>query len=174
MSRLIWIYSVCPLVFDFQHKTFSIKSFSKFCRRNFVVCFFGALRVNSKVSGCLKLQQLYDPRRRENRSSGFPIRSDTNRAVQPMRIARGLKFRIWKEEGLYYLYSKNKGADQLCGYRTADLRLCFCIYAKCRFSHDAAHTVFTLAVVCPDSTWASSPFCSPTVTIPGPTGGGKL
>ena len=38
---------------------------------------------------------------------------------------------------LYYPYSENKGADQLCGYREADLRLCFA-YAKSRFSHDAA------------------------------------
>ena len=28
-------------------------------------------------------------------------------------------------EGLYYPYSENKGADQLRGYREADLRLCF-------------------------------------------------
>ena len=28
-------------------------------------------------------------------------------------------------EGLYYLCSENKGADQLRGYREADLRLCF-------------------------------------------------
>ena len=26
---------------------------------------------------------------------------------------------------MHYLCSENKGADQLCGYRTADLRLCF-------------------------------------------------
>ena len=32
-------------------------------------------------------------------------------------------------EGLYYLCNKTKGADQLCGYRTADLHLCF-EYAK--------------------------------------------
>ena len=30
----------------------------------------------------------------ENQSSGFPTRSDTNRAVQTQKIARGLKFRI--------------------------------------------------------------------------------
>ena len=30
----------------------------------------------------------------KNRSSGFPTRSDTNRAVQPQKIARDLKFRI--------------------------------------------------------------------------------
>ena len=30
----------------------------------------------------------------ENRSSGFPTRSDTNRPVQSQKQARGLKFRI--------------------------------------------------------------------------------
>ena len=29
--------------------------------------------------------------------------------------------------------SENKGADQLCSYRTADLRLCFRIYADCLY-----------------------------------------
>ena len=48
----------------------------------------------------------------ENRSSGFPTRSDTNRAVQPHKIARDFKFRIQKVEGMYYLCSENKGADQ--------------------------------------------------------------
>ena len=33
-------------------------------------------------------------------------------------------------DGLYYLCSENKGADQLRGYREADLRLCFRICAK--------------------------------------------
>ena len=35
----------------------------------------------------------YEPRY-ENRSSGFPTWSDTNRAEQPLKMARGLKFRI--------------------------------------------------------------------------------
>ena len=39
---------------------------------------------------------------------------------------------------MYYLCRKNKGADQLCGYREADLRLCFRI-CKSRFSQDVAH-----------------------------------
>ena len=30
----------------------------------------------------------------ENRSSGFPTRSDTNRAVQSQKMARGLKLQI--------------------------------------------------------------------------------
>ena len=51
----------------------------------------------------------------ENRSSGFPTRADTNRAVEPQKMARSFKFRIKIEEGLYYLYSKNKGADLLRG-----------------------------------------------------------
>ena len=49
-------------------------------------------------------------------------------------MARGLKFRIYIVEGLYYQCSENKGADQLHG----DVRLCFA-YSKRRFSHDAAH-----------------------------------
>ena len=43
----------------------------------------------------------------------FPTRSDTNRAVDPKKMARGLKCRIYIEEGLYYSCSENKGADQL-------------------------------------------------------------
>ena len=65
---------------------------------------------------------------------GFPTRSDTNQAVDPQKIARGLKFRIYIEEGLYYPCSENKGADQLRGYCEADLRLCFCICKKLVFS----------------------------------------
>ena len=45
-------------------------------------------------------------------------------------MVRGLKFRIKDLEGLYYLFRENKGADQLRGYREADLRLCFCICKK--------------------------------------------
>ena len=44
-------------------------------------------------------------------------------------------------EGLYYLCSENKDADQLRGYHEADLRLCFCICKKAKslFSHNVAH-----------------------------------
>ena len=55
----------------------------------------------------------------------FPNRSDTNRPVQAQKRAKSLKFRIKVEEELYYPSSENKGADQLRGYREADLRLCF-------------------------------------------------
>ena len=64
----------------------------------------------------------------------FPTRSDTNQAVQPQQIARGLKFRIKEVEGLYYQCSENKDADQLRGYREADLRLCFRICKMFVFS----------------------------------------
>ena len=74
-----------------------------------------------------------------NRSSGFPPRSHTTRAVQSRNMARGLKFRIQEVEGLYYPCSENEGADQLRGYHEADLRLCFRVCKKTVFSHDAAY-----------------------------------
>ena len=69
-----------------------------------------------------------------NWSSGFPIWSNTNRAVQPQKIARGLKSRIKEVEGLYYLCSINKGSDQLCCFHEADLPFCFRICYKPVFS----------------------------------------
>ena len=65
----------------------------------------------------------------------FPTWSDTNRAVQPQKMARDLKFWIYVVEEVYYPCSENKGADQLRGYR---LSVVFA-YAKFWFSHDAAH-----------------------------------
>ena len=63
----------------------------------------------------------------------FPTWFGTNQAVQLLKMARGLKFRIYKVEGLYYLCSENKGAE------TAKLICVFVFaYAKCWFSHDAA------------------------------------
>ena len=47
--------------------------------------------------------------------------TDTNQAVQSHVMVSGLKLRILQVKGLHYLCSKNKGADQLWGYRTADL-----------------------------------------------------
>ena len=66
----------------------------------------------------------------KNLSSGFLTRSDTNRAVPPQKMVRGLIFTIYKVEELFYLCSKNKGADALHGHRAADLRLCFHISKK--------------------------------------------
>ena len=52
-------------------------------------------------------------------------------------MARGLNFSIYEVEGLYYLYSVNKGPDQLRGYHVADLRLYFHICKK-QLSPDTA------------------------------------
>ena len=54
-------------------------------------------------------------------------------------MARDLKLRIKEEEGLYYLCSENKGADQLRSYRKADLRLCFRICKKPVFSRRSSN-----------------------------------
>ena len=67
----------------------------------------------------------------------FPTRPDTNLAVQSQKMAICLKFWIKEVEGLFYLFSKNKGANQVCSYHEADLHLFFA-YAKSRFYHDAA------------------------------------
>ena len=64
----------------------------------------------------------------------FLTYSDTNQAVQLQKMARGLKLRIQKVEGLHYLCSENKGADQLCSNRESDLHLCFCICKTLVFS----------------------------------------
>ena len=67
----------------------------------------------------------------------FPTRSDTNRAVQPQKMARGLKFRFKKVEGLYHLCNINKGADQLPVIAKLICVFVFA-YAKRWFSHDVA------------------------------------
>ena len=68
----------------------------------------------------------------------FSTWSDTNQAVQPHKMARGLKLWILEVKGWHYLCSENKGADQLRSYCAADLRLCFRININ-QISHDAAH-----------------------------------
>ena len=70
---------------------------------------------------------------KKKRSSGFPTRSDTNRAVQSLNMARGLKFRIQKVEELIYPCSENKGADHL--------RLCFRICKKLVFSRRGSNNL---------------------------------
>ena len=52
------------------------------------------------------------------------VRHKPGCTVQPQKIARGLKFGIYEEEGLYYICRENKGFD---------LRLCFCIMQKVGF-----------------------------------------
>ena len=59
---------------------------------------------------------------RENRSSGFPTRSDTNRPVQSQNKVRILEILVQVEEELYYPSSEKKALITNC---TADLILCF-------------------------------------------------
>ena len=68
-------------------------------------------------------------------------RSHTNQTVQPHKMVRSLKFCIQGVEGLYYLCSENKGADELRGYPEADLRLCFRICKKTVFSRHGSFSV---------------------------------
>ena len=49
---------------------------------------------HTKWSSCWSLSIVNWASLWENRSLGFPTRSDTNRAVQPQKMTRGLKFRI--------------------------------------------------------------------------------
>ena len=69
----------------------------------------------------------------KNLSSGFPTRSGTKRAVHPQTMEGCLIFRIYNVDGLYFLCSENTGVDHMCGYRAANLRLCFRISKKTGF-----------------------------------------
>ena len=73
---------------------------------------------------------------------GVSDQVDTNRAVEPQKMVRDLKFRILVVEGLHYPCSENKGADQLRGYREADLRLYFRICKKPVFSRRGSNSYF--------------------------------
>ena len=80
----------------------------------------------------------------ENLSSVFLTRSDINRAVQPQKMARGMKFQIWKVEGIVlFVLCENKGADQLCGYCTLICAFVFA-YAKNRIFHCVAHRILKM------------------------------
>ena len=69
----------------------------------------------------------------ENRSSGFPTWSDTNRPVQSQKRARIMILLVEVEEELYYPSSENKCADQFRSDCEAVMRLCFCIGKKSVF-----------------------------------------
>ena len=73
-----------------------------------------------------------------NRTSGFPTRSDTNRAVQLQKMARGWTFRI-KKVGDYIIYVVKTKA--LISFAVTAKLICLFVfaYAKSRFSHDEAH-----------------------------------
>ena len=58
---------------------------------------------------------------------------------------------------MYYLYSENKGADQLRGHREADLRLCFCTCKKPGFLRCGSFKQPT-KLTCSDQTEADRAF----------------
>ena len=67
----------------------------------------------------------------ENLSLRFPTRSDTNRAVQPQKMARGLKFRKYKDCTIYEVHALISCAV------TAQLIYAFVFaYTKLKFLHD--------------------------------------
>ena len=69
----------------------------------------------------------------------FLTRSDTNRAVQSLKMARGLKFPIKKVEGNVGNICVAKTKALISFAVTAKLICVFVFaYAKCWFSHDAA------------------------------------
>ena len=76
----------------------------------------------------------------------IPNRCDTNWHVQSQKIAVGWKFWISKVEELYCPCSESKVADQLRGYREADLCLRFSYMQIVGFSHDATHICNTYRV----------------------------
>ena len=69
----------------------------------------------------------------ENKFSGFPTRSDTNRPVQSQKQARSLKFRFKNKSNCSIHVAKTKALISF-----TDLHLCFRT-GKNRFSQDAAH-----------------------------------
>ena len=77
-----------------------------------------------------KQLDLNEPRCEKTGLRGFRPDLAQNRAVQSYKMVRCLKFLFKEEEVFYYPCSENKGADQLRGYREADLRLCFRICKK--------------------------------------------
>ena len=76
-----------------------------------------------------------------------PTRFDINQAVQALKMVRSLKFRIYVGEELYYPSSENKDADQLRGYREADLRLCFRLCKLLVFSCTGSNNNFSDIII---------------------------
>ena len=66
---------------------------------------------------------------------GILTSSDTNQAIQPQKMARGVEWDLEGRQGLYYiyLYSDYEVVEQLRRYHAADLRLCFVHMQKADF-----------------------------------------
>ena len=69
----------------------------------------------------------------------FPTRSDTIQALQPQKMAKGLKFQIYEVEDCTIGHVAKTKVLIRCAV-TAQLICAFVLtYAKSRFSHDLAH-----------------------------------
>ena len=80
----------------------------------------------------LKCHQIWASSR-ENLSSGFSTRQDSNRPAQLQKVVRVLKFRIQKLEVLYYLGREQQRRWSDSVHAQADLRLCCSHRAKTGF-----------------------------------------
>ena len=89
---------------------------------------------------------------RENLSTGFPNRWDTNRPAQLMRLARVLKFWLWQAEILYHPGREQQRRWSDCVDAQADLRLCC--------SHKAKPELFFLSVAWPTGVQLLVFFCT--------------
>ena len=131
------MYLVC--LFSIFFGTFPRWSLN-FCSRHFKPLAGLSLSLSEILNIDFVVTRLIRGSSRENRSSGFPTRSNTSQVVQS-KMARGLKFRIYLE-GLCCQHDQcieYKDADQLHGYVFT--------YEKFRFSHDAAH-LFIVTLIC--------------------------
>ena len=70
-----------------------------------------------------------------------PVREKTNNLgsdqVRHKPVCTATQAKV--EEGLFYLCSENKGADQLRSYCEADLHLCFCLCRLLVFSCEGSY-----------------------------------
>ena len=72
---------------------------------------------------------VFEPRHDKTCLLEFPTRPDTNRPVQPQKLARVLKFRLSNLEILYYLSSEQQRCWSDCVKAQAYLHLC-CSHIK--------------------------------------------
>ena len=69
----------------------------------------------------------------------FPNRPDTNLAVQAQKTVRSLKFRIYEEGELYYLWSESNALISFTVTAKLVCSIVFARFADCWFSDEVAH-----------------------------------
>ena len=113
---------LCLTWSETQMVGFLMQRLNLYCSIDVIAC-FSLIKIVTKIQQFSSINNLSLCLRKP--TIWVPTRSDTNQPVQSQTQARSLIFWITVEEGLCYPCSENKGADQLRGYREADLRLCF-------------------------------------------------